>query len=45
MLLQILTLYEMRRAEHVARMGEGRGVHRDLVGKPEEKESTGENQA
>jgi hypothetical protein len=25
----------MRWAEHVARMGEGRGVHRVLVGKPE----------
>jgi hypothetical protein len=25
----------MRWAEHVARMGEGRGVHRILVGKPE----------
>ena len=27
----------MRWAEHVARMGEGRGVHRVLVGKPEGK--------
>jgi hypothetical protein len=27
----------MRWAGHVARMGEGRGVHRVLVGKPEEK--------
>jgi hypothetical protein len=25
----------MRWVGHVARMGEGRGVHRDLVGKPE----------
>jgi len=25
----------MRRAGHVARMGEGRGVYRVLVGKPE----------
>jgi len=27
----------MRWAGHVARMGQGRGVHRVLVGKPEEK--------
>jgi hypothetical protein len=27
----------MRRAGHVARMGEGRGVYRVLVGKPERK--------
>ena len=31
-------------AEHVARMGEGRGVHRFLVGKPG-KETIGETQA
>jgi hypothetical protein len=28
-------------AGHVARMGEGRGVHRVLVGKPEEKRPLG----
>ena len=31
----------MRRAGHVARMGEGRGVHRVLVGKPEGKRPLG----
>ena len=31
----------MRWAEHVARMGEGRGVHRVLVGKPEGKKPLG----
>ena len=31
----------MKRAGHVARMGEGRGVHRVLVGKPEEKRPLG----
>ena len=31
----------MRWAEHVARMGDGRGVHRVLVGKPEEKRPLG----
>ena len=31
----------MRWAGHVARMGEGRGVHRVLVGKPEGKRSMG----
>jgi len=31
----------MRRAGHVARMGEGRGVYRVLVGKPEEKRHSG----
>ena len=32
----------MRWAEHVARMGEGRGVHRVLVGKPEGKNQWGD---
>ena len=32
----------MRWAEHAARMGEGRGVHRVLVGKPEEKRHWGD---
>jgi len=31
----------MRRAGHVARMREGRGVHRGLVGKPEGKRPLG----
>ena len=31
----------MRWAGHVARMGEGRGVHRVLVGKPEGKRPVG----
>ena len=31
----------MRWAGHVARMGEDRGVYRDLVGKPEGKRSLG----
>ena len=31
----------MRWAGHVARMGEDRGVHRVLVGKPEEKRPLG----
>ena len=31
----------MRWAGHVARMGEDRGVHRDLVGKPEGKRPLG----
>jgi hypothetical protein len=31
----------MRWAEHVARMGEGRGVHRVLVGRPEVKSPLG----
>ena len=32
----------MRWAGHVARMGEGRGVHRVLVGKPKEKSHWGD---
>jgi len=31
----------MRWAGHVARMGEGRGLHRVLVGKPEGKKTLG----
>ena len=31
----------MRWAGHVARMGEGRGLHRDMVGKPEGKRPLG----
>ena len=32
----------MRWARHVARMEEGRGVHKVLVGKPDGKETSGE---
>jgi hypothetical protein len=32
----------MRWARHVARMGEGRGVHRVLVGKPEGRDQWGD---
>jgi hypothetical protein len=35
----------MKQAGHTARTGEGRGVCKVLVGKPEEKETTGETQA
>jgi len=37
-----LIWYGMRWAGHVARMGEGRGVHRVLVGKPEGKRPLGD---
>ena len=33
----MIKLRRMRWAGHVARMGEGRGVYRDLVGRPEGK--------
>ena len=33
--MQVVKSRRMRWASHVARMGEGRGVHRVLVGKPE----------
>ena len=39
------TLRVMRWAGHVARMGERRGVYRDLVGKPEGKENSWETHA
>ena len=35
----------MRWAGHVARMGEGRGVHRVLVGKPEGKRPLGRHRS
>jgi hypothetical protein len=35
----------MRWVRHAACMGEGRGVYRVLLGKPEGKETTGETQA
>jgi hypothetical protein len=34
-ILRVVKSRRIRRAGHVARMGEGRGVHRVLVGKPE----------
>jgi len=36
--------FKIRWAGHVARMGEGRGVYRVLVGKPEGKRPLGETQ-
>jgi hypothetical protein len=40
--VRVVKSRRMRWARHVARMGEERGVHRVLVGKPEGKESIGE---
>jgi len=37
----VILIFVVRWARHVARMGEGRRVHRVLVGKPEEKRSLG----
>ena len=34
-IVRVIKSRRMRRAGHVARMGEGRGVYRVLVGKPE----------
>jgi hypothetical protein len=34
-IVRVIKLIKMRRKGHVARMGEGRGVYRVLVGKPE----------
>jgi len=34
-IVRVVKSRRMRWAEHVARTGEGRGVHRVLVGKPE----------
>jgi hypothetical protein len=34
-IIRVIKSKRMRRAGHVARMGEGRGVHRVLVGSPE----------
>jgi hypothetical protein len=41
-IVQVVKSRKMRRFGHVARIGEGRGVHRDLVGKPEEKRQLGD---
>ena len=43
-IVRVVKSRRMRWAGHVARMRQGRGVHRVLVGKPEEKETTGETQ-
>jgi hypothetical protein len=40
-IVRVVKSRRMRWAEHVARMGEKRGVHRVLVGKPEEKRPLG----
>jgi len=40
-IVQVVKSRRMRRMVHVARMGEGRGVHRVLVGKPEERRPLG----
>ena len=40
-LSETFLILRMRWAGHVARMGEGRGVHRVLVGKPEGKRPLG----
>ena len=39
--VRVVKLRRMRWAGHVARMGEGRGVHRVVVGKPEGKRPLG----
>jgi hypothetical protein len=41
-IVRVVKLRRMRGAGHVARMGEGRGVHRVLVGKPEGKKHWGD---
>ena len=41
-IVRVVKLRRMRWAGHVARMGEDRGVHRVLVGKPEGKRSLGD---
>ena len=40
-IVRVVKLRRMRWAGHVARMGEGKGVYRVLVGKPEEKRPLG----
>jgi hypothetical protein len=40
-IVRVIKLRRMRSAEHVARMGEGRGVYRVLGGKPEGKRRLG----
>jgi hypothetical protein len=40
-IVRVIKSRRMRWARHVARMGEGRGVYRVLVGKPEDKRPLG----
>jgi hypothetical protein len=40
-IVRVIKLRRMRWAGHVARMGEGRGMHRVLMGKPEGKRPLG----
>ena len=40
-IVRVIKLRRMRWAGHVARMGEGKGVYRVLVGKPERKRPLG----
>jgi hypothetical protein len=40
-IVRVIKSRKMKRAGHVARMGEGRGVYRVLVGRPEGKRSLG----
>ena len=40
-IVRVIKSRRMRWARHVARMGEGRGVHKVLVGKPEGKRPLG----
>ena len=40
-IVRVVKSGRMRWAGHVARMGDGRGVHRVLVGRPEEKRPLG----
>ena len=41
-IVRVVKSRRMRWAGHVARMGEGRGVHRVLVGKPRERDHWGD---
>jgi hypothetical protein len=43
-IVRVVKSRKMRWAGHVATMGEGRDVHRVLLGKPEGKETIGETQ-
>jgi hypothetical protein len=40
-IVRVIKSRKMKWAAHVARMGEGRGIYRVLVGRPEVKETTG----
>jgi hypothetical protein len=43
-IVRVVKSRRIRWARHVARMGDGRGLHRVLVRKPEEKGPIGKNQ-